>query len=41
MNQLVVFHILSAPEREGGDIQVQLVTICLGQRTLLSSGPGA
>jgi hypothetical protein len=31
MNQRVVFHTLSAPEREGDDIQVQLVTIRLGQ----------
>ena len=36
MNQWVVFHKLSAPEREGDDIQVQLVTICLGHGTLLS-----
>ena len=32
MNQCVVFHTLSAPEREGGDIQVQLVTIRLGPK---------
>ena len=37
MNQRVAFHTLSAPEREGDDIQVQLVAIRLGQRTLLSS----
>ena len=36
MNQQVAFHTLPAPEREGDDIQVQLVTIRLGQRTLLS-----
>ena len=36
MNQQVVFHTLSAPERAGDDIQVQLVTIRLKQETLLS-----
>ena len=36
MKQQVVFHTPSAPEREGDDIQVLLVTICLGQGTLLS-----
>ena len=33
MNQRVAFHTLSAPEREGDDIQVQFVTIRLGQGT--------
>ena len=36
MNQRVAFQTLSAPEREGNDIQVQLVTIRVGQRALLS-----
>ena len=36
MNQRVAFHTLSAPEREGDDIQVQLVTVRLRQGTLLS-----
>ena len=36
MNQQVAFHTLSAPEKEGDDIQVQLVTIRLGQRTHIS-----
>ena len=36
MNQRVAFHILSTPEGGGHDIQVQLVTIRLGQGTLLS-----
>ena len=37
MNQRVVFHTLPARERDGDDIQLQLVTIRLGQGTLLST----
>ena len=36
MNRVALHTLLSAPEREGGDIQVQLVTIRLGQGNLLS-----
>ena len=36
VNQPVALHKLSAPEREGDDIQVQLVTIRVGQGALAS-----